>query len=190
VTALDAADLVVIAARTLGIGNDAVLASMDVPAAQAALSPRLSPAPRPLPVRRSATPVRRPTPRLARLLPEVPPRVGRAAAGALFAGAVGGVTVLAAACSHAPGTASARTDAVRQTQTRQQEPARPADLAYTACMRSHGVTRFPEPTPADVAAIAPATGIDPSSTRFRSVEQACRTAVPAAVIRIVTVPVR
>jgi len=38
VTALDAADLVVIAGRTLGIGTDAALAQMDIAAAQAALA--------------------------------------------------------------------------------------------------------------------------------------------------------
>jgi hypothetical protein len=43
VTALDAADLVLIAARTLGIGSDAALAAMDLPAAQAALAAADSP---------------------------------------------------------------------------------------------------------------------------------------------------
>jgi prophage maintenance system killer protein len=38
VTELDPADLVLIAARTLGIGSDAALAAMDLPAAQAALA--------------------------------------------------------------------------------------------------------------------------------------------------------
>ena len=44
-TVLDAADLVVIAARTLGIGSDAALASMDVKAAQAALAEAGQPGP-------------------------------------------------------------------------------------------------------------------------------------------------
>lgn len=42
-TALDAADLVVIAGRTLGIGTEAALARMDIPAAQAALAEAQSP---------------------------------------------------------------------------------------------------------------------------------------------------
>ena len=43
VTALDAADLVVIAGRTLGIGTDAALAQMDIAAAQDALAEARSP---------------------------------------------------------------------------------------------------------------------------------------------------
>ena len=284
-TALDAADLVVIAARTLGIGNDAALAAMDVPAAQAALaeagrggrepgatppdrddaaaagaellrallrhrpfaqrnqqvavaaglqllslrgwqadlnpaetaavvvealasgrltaeaaatwlSPRLSPAPRAIPVRRAPAtaphPARAPRSplRLARLLPEVPPRVGRVVAGVLFAGTVGGVTVLAAACSHAPGMTSTRTDSVRQTQPQPQPQPQPesrtqgrpqaqrppqtrplatawqadqADQADAACMRSHSFSRFLVRPPSRVAAIALAARIDPAA---------------------------
>ena len=45
-TALDAADLVIIAARTLGIDSDAALAAMDLPAAQAALAEADRAAPR------------------------------------------------------------------------------------------------------------------------------------------------
>jgi hypothetical protein len=202
---LDAADLVLIAARTLGVDIDAALAAMDLPAAQAALaeagrpgpqpgtplpgraaaaaasvelvdallrhrpfprqnqqiaiaaglqflslngwradlnpaetaavviealasgrltagdaatwlSPRLSPASRPrrvrrAPARRSRSSLRRP-----RVLPAVPAPIGRVAAGALFAGLVGGAALLTAACSHAPGMTPARTQTVRQVQ--------------------------------------------------------------------------
>jgi prophage maintenance system killer protein len=205
VTVLGAADLVVIAARTLGTGSDAALAAMDLPAAQAALaeadlpghepdatlpdraaaavagvalvhallrhrpfprqnqqvavaaglqflslngwradlnpaeiaavvvealasgrltaadaatwlSPRLSPAPRPLRVRRAPVRTSRSGARRPRLLPAVPPPVGRAAASALFAGMVGGVVVLAAACSHAAGPSPAQAHPVRHVQ--------------------------------------------------------------------------
>lgn len=221
-TALDAADLVVIASRTLGIGTEAALARMDIPAAQAALaeaqSPRQEPSAafangvaaaaagvrlvhallrhRPFPdqnkqvavaaglqllslngwradlnpaataavvvealasgrltpgdaaawlsprlsktsrrYRVSSAPVAVPRlrPRLQRLLPAAPAPVGRAVASALLAVTVGGVAVLSAACSRAPGTSA--TAAARPSPA----SARPADLAYAACMRSHGI---------------------------------------------------
>ena len=220
-TALGAADLVVIAARTLGIASEAALDSMDLPAAQAALaeadlpghepgatlpdraaaavagvalvhallrhrpfprqnqqvavaaglqflslngwradlnpaeiaavvvealasgrltaadaatwlSPRLSPAPRPLRVRGAPARTSRSSSRRPRLLPAVPPPVGRAAATALFAGMVGGVVVLAAACSNATGMSPSRAHPVRHVQ--QDQSARPAILADMACL--------------------------------------------------------
>ena len=276
-TVLDAADLVVIAARTLGIGSDAALAAMDVKAAQAALaeadrpgpepgtplpgraaaaaagvelvdallrhhpfprqnqqiaiaaglqflslngwradlnpaetaavviealasgrlktgdaatwlSPRLSQAPRPQRVRR--VPARMPgsSSRLPRVLPAVPAPVGRVAVSALFAGLVGGAALLTAACSHAPGMTSVRTQAVRQAQ--RDESARPEALAYTACMRTHGIADLPDPSLSGVVAIAPAAAIDPDSPQFRSAALFCHTAVPAAVIHIVTTQAR
>lgn len=231
-TAFDAADLVLVAARTLGIGTDAVLAAMDLPAAQAALaeadrlgpgpgaplpgraaaaaagvdlvgallrhrpfprqnqqvaiaaglqflsvngwradlnpaetaavviealasgrlkaadaatwlSPRLSRAPGPHRVRRAPARAPRSSLRLARVLPAVPAPVGRVAVGALFAGLVGGAALLTAACSHAPGMTSARTQAVRQVQ--RGDSARPEALAYPACLRSHIIAEPPDP---------------------------------------------
>lgn len=276
-TGLDPADLVVIAARTLGLSTADALAAMDIPAAQAALaeagrgpkpavgplgrtaaaaagarlvsgllrhrpfprqnqqvalaaglqllalngwqadlspaetavvvvealasgrltdaaaaawlSPRLRPASglvrgAQAPAGRATAAVR-PGRRRRRLLPAQP---GRAAAGALFAGMVGGVAVLAAACSIAPGMATARTNAVRPGSP--PAPARAAELAYTACMRAHGLTAFPEPSPTGVVTIAAGAGVDPASSQFRVLAQACRTAVPTAVIHIVTTPAR
>jgi hypothetical protein len=279
VSVLDAADLVVIAARTLGMSTDAALARMEIPAAQAALaearppgqepgaalpgraaaaaagialvhgllrhrpfpqqnqqvavaaglqflslngwradlnpatttavvvealasgrlapsdaaawlSPRLSPAPRtdrahhtgqaPVSVPRSS-------PRLPRLLPATPAPVGRAAASALLAVTVGGVAALAAACSRAPdmsAAAAARPSAARQSPA--SAPARPADLAYAACMRSHGIENFPDPSASGVVAIVPAANANQNSLRFRLTEHTCQVIAPTAVVRIVT----
>lgn len=276
-TVLDAADLVVIAARTLGIGSDAALASMDVVAARAALaqagqpgpapgtplpgraaaaaagvelvdallrhhpfprqnqqiaiaaglqflslngwradlnpaetaavviealasgrlkaadaatwlSPRLSRAPGPHRVRRAPARAPRSSLRLARVLPAVPAPVGRVAVSAVLAGLVGGAALLTAACSHAPGMTSVRTQAVRQAQ--RDASARPEALAYTACMRSHGIAELPDPSLSGVVAITPAAGIDPDSPQFRSAELFCHKAVPAAVIHIVPTQTR
>jgi len=274
VIALDAADLVVIAGRTLGIGTDAALDQMDIAAAQDALaearppglqltgragaatagvglvrallrhrpfpvhaqqvavaaglqflslngwradlnpaattavvvealasgrlapgdaaawlSPRLSPTPRAARGHRARrAPVS--APRSSAGLPRMvgaPAAVGRAVASALLAVTVGGVAVLAAACSRAPemSTAAAgRPPAARQSPG--SASARSADLAYAACMRSHGIEDFPDPSAGGVAAIVPATGIDPNSLQFSSAERTCHAITPTAIVRIVT----
>jgi len=272
VTALDAADLVVIAGRTLGISTDAALARMDIAAAQDALAEARPPGQelgmefpdraaaaaagvglvrallrhRPFPghgqqvavaaglqflalngwradLNPAATAVvvvealasgrLAPadaaawlSPRLSRLrrarqapsaasrsslrppisLPAVRVPVGRAVASALLAVAVTGVALLAAACSRGPGLPAAPSgsvSAVRQSPGPQS--ARPADLAYAACMRSHGVESFPDPSAVGAAVIAPAAGIDPNSVQFRSAGSACRLAAPTAAVHIV-----
>jgi prophage maintenance system killer protein len=285
VTALDAADLVVIAGRTLGIGTDDALARMDIGAAQDALaearpagqsagqahstgfpdraaaaaaavglvrallrhrpfpehgqqvavaaglqflslngwradlnpagaaavvvealaSGRLTPhdaaawlSPRLSPVRRAGqAPITVPRPSL-RLpvslptvrVPVVRVPVGRAVAGALLAVAVTGVSLLAAACSRGPAmlpshAAPARAgsvSAVQQSSGSRMAPGLravlPADMAYAACIRSHGVESFPSPSAGGVTVIAPAAGIDLNSPRFRSAESVCRVTVP------------
>ena len=291
-TALDAADLVVIAGRTLGIGTDAALALMDVDAAQDALAearpngplpggmlpdravaasaaiglvrallnhrpfpghrqqvavaaglqllslngwradlnpagaaavvvealasgrlsphdaaawlaPRLSPAGRPVrglvrgPVR---GPIALPRPRAGRpvSLPAVRVPVARAAAAALLAVAVTGVTLLAAACSRGPDMSPAHTGRVSAAQHQSpgsraapgSEATRQANSLYAACMRSHGVESFPYPEADGVAVIAPAAGTDPNSPRFRSAEGVCRVTVPTATVHIVVAPAR
>ena len=49
-------------------------------------------------------------------------------------------------------------------------------LKFAACMRSHGVPKFPDPTVKDGAVgfdITPADGVDPSSPQYQSARQAC-----------------
>ena len=153
------------------------------------LSPRLSQAPRPQRVRRvPARIMPRSSSRRPRVLPGVPAPVGRVAVSALLAGLVGGAALLTAACSHAPGMTSVRTQAVRQPQ--RDESARPEALAYAACMRTHDIAELPDPSLSGVVAIAPAAAIDPDSPQFRSDELFCYTAVPAAAIHMVTTRAR
>jgi prophage maintenance system killer protein len=127
------------------------LASAD---AAAWLSPRLSPARR-AGRSRSAGPAarsRRPV-----SLPPVRVPVGRAVAGAVLAVAVTGVTLLSAACSRAPAAPTAPaggTATVRQSSG--PAPARPADSAYSVCLRPHGIASVMDLPASGVAVIAPA----------------------------------
>jgi prophage maintenance system killer protein len=179
---LDPAATTAVVVEALASGR---LAPVD---AVAWLSPRLSPAPRSdrrHRVGRTLVSVPRFSPRLPRLLPAAPAAVGRVAASTLLAATVGGVAVLAA-CSRAPdmSAAAARPPAVRQSPA--VALARTADLAYAACMRTHGIEDFPDPSASGVAAIIPATGIDPDSPEFSSAEHTCQVINPTAIIRIVT----
>ena len=150
------------------------------------LSPRLSPAPRPHRAWRVPVSATRSSPRLPRLLPAAPAPAGRAAASALLAVTVGGAAILAVACSRAPDMSAATASPPAARQSPGPASARPADLAYAACMRSHGIENFPNPSASGVAAILPTAGIDPNSPQFRSAGRTCQAIAPAAVIHIVT----
>ena len=107
-------------------------------------------------------------------LPAARVPVGRAVAGALLAVAVTGVTLLSAACSRGPGVPAAPAGGVSAVQPSAGPAQAPADTAYAACMRSHGVAGFSYPSASDVAVIAPAGGIGLNSLRFSAAEVACR----------------
>jgi hypothetical protein len=53
-------------------------------------------------------------------------------------------------------------------------------LAYSTCMRAHGVANFPDPSSSGnlLLRAGPGTGIDPSSPTFQSAEQACHSKLP------------
>jgi hypothetical protein len=53
-------------------------------------------------------------------------------------------------------------------------------LAYSRCMRQHGVTKFPDPDSNGQLRIAagPGTGIDPESAVFKAAQQACKSLEP------------
>jgi hypothetical protein len=50
------------------------------------------------------------------------------------------------------------------------------DFEFSACMRSHGVSNFPDPTPG--GGIELPTNLDPQSPAFRSARQACKRFLP------------
>ena len=54
-------------------------------------------------------------------------------------------------------------------------------LAFSACMRSHGVSNFPDPTSNGGISIQvqPGNGIDPGSPAFHSAQRACQSLLPA-----------
>jgi hypothetical protein len=55
-------------------------------------------------------------------------------------------------------------------------------VRYAACMRSHGVTRFPDPTSQGGGlklVIGPGSGVDPHSATFEAAQTACGGLLPA-----------
>jgi len=112
------------------------------------------------------------------------PRRGsrRRRAGPLAAGpaiALIAVGLLAAACGGSPGpgvanigpTSSASPSASGQGSA----------LAYSRCMRAHGITKFPDPDSHGNLGLnaGPGTGIDPNSPQYKAADQACKHLMPA-----------
>ena len=55
-------------------------------------------------------------------------------------------------------------------------------LAFSACMRSHGVPNFPDPTSGsngNSVELQPGSGIDPNSPQYQSAMHACQSLLPA-----------
>jgi hypothetical protein len=54
-------------------------------------------------------------------------------------------------------------------------------LAYSRCMRSHGITKFPDPDSNGNIGIngGPGTGFDPNSPQFKAADRACKPLLPA-----------
>lgn len=53
-------------------------------------------------------------------------------------------------------------------------------LAYSQCMRTHGIANFPDPSPSGGIDIGPSSGIDPNSAQYHSADHACQAlAAPA-----------
>jgi hypothetical protein len=51
-------------------------------------------------------------------------------------------------------------------------------VGYSECMRSHGVTDFPDQTAGGGIHITPSSGIDPRSPAFQAAQQTCRKELP------------
>ncbi len=49
---------------------------------------------------------------------------------------------------------------------------------YSACMRKHGLSSFPDPNGEGVIQIDSSSGIDPQSSQFQTAEKACRSLLP------------
>jgi hypothetical protein len=88
-------------------------------------------------------------------------RAGRLAA------ALGCLALLAAGCSGSP----AHTGAPSGGDTT-------SALAYSQCMRSHGITKFPDPNAQGGIAISSGDGVNPSSAQFQAANKACQSKMP------------
>jgi hypothetical protein len=133
------------------------------------LTPRLSRGPA-LGGRQAATRVQLPSLRPVRALLAAGVPAARMLVSAVLAIMVGGLALFATACSHGSPTPATHRDGQSSATRRspEAEPARPAELAYAACMRSHGIENFPY-TPASAAfVITMSTCIDVSSPPSRS----------------------
>jgi hypothetical protein len=98
-------------------------------------------------------------------------RAGLRRAG-LLAAALACLALLAAACSSAAGSGTGAGSAGGS--------ARHSELAYSQCMRAHGITHFPDPNAqGDISLNAgPGTGLDPSSPQFKAADNACKSLLP------------
>jgi hypothetical protein len=55
-------------------------------------------------------------------------------------------------------------------------------LKYARCMRSHGVSKFPDPKPGGALVIGSKVGVDPNTPQFKAAQQACQKLVPGSPI--------
>jgi hypothetical protein len=90
--------------------------------------------------------------------------------GMAVAATVLGLAILAAGCSGAshPSVAGSATSL--------------SGIAYSQCMRSHGIHDFPDPAPGAGVAFqinaGPGSDLDPTDPRFQAANQACRSLLP------------
>jgi len=91
----------------------------------------------------------------------------------LLAAALACLAVVAAACSSAasPGTGAGPTHG----------SAKQNELAYSRCMRAHGITSFPDPNAQGGLNLnaGPGTGLDPRSPQFKAANNACKSLLPS-----------
>ena len=92
--------------------------------------------------------------------------------GGLLAAALACLALVAAACSSPAKTGTGAAPAGGS--------ARHSELAFSRCMRAHGITAFPDPNPQGGIALnaGPGTGLDPKSPQFKAANRACRSLLP------------
>jgi hypothetical protein len=93
----------------------------------------------------------------------------------LLAAALACLVLLAAACSSSGGhhsAAGAGSGSPKQSL-----------LAFSQCMRAHGITGFPDPNSQGQIGLSPApgSGINPSSPQFKAAKNACQSLMPPPV---------
>src|SRR5215831_18117341 len=99
-----------------------------------------------------------------------------------FAGVVA-LSLLATACGgHSSGAMVAQTGSTQATTTSSSGSGSPSDrrgilVAFSACMRKHGLPNFPDPKAVGHGyglTIGSENGLDPSSPQFKNAQQACK----------------
>ena len=107
------------------------------------------------------------------------------------AAALLGLALVGAACSSDPaspgvaGSGTGSTPTTAASTANQGAPTltpaqRAASLAYSACMRSHGVSNFPDPNSQGAIQIqgGPGSALDPNSAAFQNADKACQSKQP------------
>jgi hypothetical protein len=116
----------------------------------------------------------------------LPSRSLRRAIAGLALAALASLALVAAGCggSSAPGVAQAPTSTTTtqpsQSGGSESGSAKGNPAAFSACMRSHGVPKFPDPDSTGRIPLraGPGTGIDPESSQFKAAANACRKLAP------------
>jgi len=106
--------------------------------------------------------------------PRQPRRLRRAGFGVAALLALG---ALAAACGSgpaSPGVAKAPSNTSTTTGSSSQSSSYQSALAYTTCIRSHGVPNFPDPTPSGGFNISS----NPNDPQLQAAQQACQSLLP------------
>jgi hypothetical protein len=92
------------------------------------------------------------------------------------------VAVLAAACSSGggsdPGVAGGGSGSTT-TVPSSGGAGKASGLAYSQCMRSHGVTNFPDPNSSGGISISPGSGVNPNSPQYAAATRACKSKAPS-----------
>jgi len=99
-----------------------------------------------------------------------------AALACLLAAALACLALLAAACSSSADSGTGAGPAGGS--------AKQSALAFSRCMRAHGITAFPDPNAEGEIALdgGPGTGINPKSPQFKAASNACKPLMPPRVI--------
>jgi hypothetical protein len=117
----------------------------------------------------------------------IPRRSRRLAVAGLALAALASLALIAAGCG---GGSSGSSVAQAPTSTTETQPSQSEGsedgattgnpAAFSACMRSHGVPKFPDPDSTGRIPLraGPGTGIDPESSQFKAAANACRKLAP------------
>jgi hypothetical protein len=104
---------------------------------------------------------------------------------ALVLAAAAGLALLASACGGSSGAEVAQVDSTTTETTTtgsgSRDGSNAADpAAYSACMRSHGVPKYPDPDSEGriLLEARPGSGIDPESAQFKAAAKACEKLAP------------